>query len=253
VTSDVVQIWLIRSDVPATLLADLAKVLDEDEQRRARLLLADRDRCRFTAAHGAVRVILGDHLGVPPGQVRWTHGPHGKPELAGACAGTQVSLSHSAGLAALAVTRRRRVGVDLQRLEENIDPGHMATRYYPAAEARFVASASGRAAQLSRFVRLWARKEACVKVPGGHLMQGMMLPTRGRSPLIVSDPDGALPGPYLVRDVRAPPGFRAAVAVEGTLPYRVTRHWWPGDAAGVSGDQAGRSGQEAASSRSRSG
>jgi len=229
VTGDIVYVWLIRSDVPATVLADLEKVLDESERNRAAMIAVDRDRCRFTAAHGAARIILGNHLGMPPEQLRWRHGPHGKPELAGACAGAQVSLSHSAHLAALAVTRRRRVGVDLQQLQASIDATGMSARFYPAGEARFVATAAGAAGQLSRFVRLWTRKEACVKVTGGYLMQGMKLPVHGKDPIVVSDPAGALPGPYLVRDVPAPRGFRAAVAVEGTLPYRVTLRWWPGD------------------------
>jgi 4'-phosphopantetheinyl transferase len=232
VTGDAVDIWLIRLDLPAAVLAGLARVLDESERRRAGILREDRERCRFTAAHGAVRVILGDRLGVPPGELRWTHGPNGKPELAGSCAGIQVSISHSGALAALAVSRDRRVGVDVQELRENVDASQLAARFYPAAEARFVASAGGAAARLSRFVWLWARKEACVKVAGGVLMQGMRLPVHGRAPLVVSGPGGALPGPYLVRDVPAPRGFRAAVAAEGTLPYRVTRHWWPGDDQG---------------------
>jgi 4'-phosphopantetheinyl transferase len=128
----------------------------------------------------------------------------------------------------LAVTRHRRVGVDIQQFPAGDRAARMAERYYPAAEARFV-TAGGPDIQVSRFVRLWTRKEACVKVTGGRLMQGMKLPVHGASRrVIVCNPGGALPGPYLVRDVRVPPGFHAAVALEGAEPYRVTRHTWPG-------------------------
>ncbi len=37
----------------------------------------------------------------------------------------------------------------------------------------------------------------------------------------VRDPGGALPGPYVVCDLPAPPGFHAAVAVEGMETFTV--------------------------------
>ena len=234
-TGDQVDIWLIRSDVPAGVLGDLAAVLDDAERGRAEALITAPHRRRFIATHGAVRLIIGQRLGVPPGQIQWRHGPHGKPELATAGDPAEapddvhISLSHSGGLAMLAVTRHRRVGVDIQQFPVGDRAARMAERHYPVAEARFV-TAGGPDAQVSRFVRLWTRKEACVKVTGGRLMQGMKLPVHGAGRrVIVCDPGGALPGPYLVRDVPVPPGFHAAVALEGTEPYQVRRHTWPDD------------------------
>jgi hypothetical protein len=43
----------------------------------------------------------------------------------------------------------------------------------------------------------------------------------------VHDPGGALPGPYLVRDLPVPAGFRAAVAVEGVESFTVHRRAFP--------------------------
>jgi 4'-phosphopantetheinyl transferase len=227
VTGDAADVWLIRTDLPDEVLAGLETLLDEAERQRAGALLAASHRRRYVAAHGAARVIIGSHLGAPPAQLRWRRGPHGKPELAGPWTGVQVSLSHSGGLAALALTSRRRVGVDVQRRPAGVDVTRVSQRFYPPAEARFVMAASGPAGQVSRFTRLWTRKEACVKVTGGRLLPGLRLPARGSGQLIIHDPGGPLPGPYLVRDVPAPRGFYAAVAMEGTLPYRVIRHSWP--------------------------
>lgn len=233
-TGDIVDVWLIRTDLPAPVLADLETLLDATERQRADATLLPDYRRRFIAAHGAIRVIIGHHLGAPPAQLSWRHGPHGKPELAGAWTGVQVSLSHSGELAALALTSRRRVGVDLQQLPADLDATRMSARFYPPAEARFVTVASGPAGQVNRFIRLWTRKEACVKVVGGRLLPGLKLSVGGTGRVVVRDPGGPLPGgplpgSYLVRDVPVPQGFYAAVAMEGTLPYRVTRHWWPGD------------------------
>jgi 4'-phosphopantetheinyl transferase len=94
----------------------------------------------------------------------------------------------------------------------------MATRFYPPAEARFVMAGRGPAGQAGRFTRLWARKEACLKVTGGRLMAGLQQ---------VVLAGGYPQGTPLIRDLRMPPGFRGAVAAEGATPYRITRRWWP--------------------------
>lgn len=219
-TGDVVEVWLIRTDLPGHVLADLLPLLDDGERERARALAYSDSRRRFIAAHGAFRVILGRHLGVPPASLRWHLGPHGKPELA--MPGPRVSFSHSGDLAALAVAPGRRVGVDIQQLLPRLDVTRMAARFYPRQEAEYVASAAGPARQVARFTRLWARKEAYVKVAGGRLLPGLeqVIPPSG---VVV---DGGPPGgPCLVRDVRAPRGYRAAVAAEGTRAYDVISHW----------------------------
>jgi 4'-phosphopantetheinyl transferase len=222
---DLVQVWLIRLDLPAAVLARLARVLDEDEQRRAGERTRDRDR--FVAAHGAARVIIGARLGIPAGELRWAYGAAGKPELVGPGAGWQVNLSHSGALAALAISRRRPVGVDVQRLPCGFDPVRMATRFYPIEEARYVAAGCSAAVRLGRYVRLWARKEACVKAAGTRLVEGLRLAVRPVGRAASGHCAGGLSGDYRIRDLPAPNGFRAAVALSGGSGYRAALHYWP--------------------------
>jgi 4'-phosphopantetheinyl transferase len=226
VNGDTVRVWLFRSDQPDTVLADLFNVLDDDERGRAQAMTRDDDRRRFVVAHGATRVIIGRRLGAPADQIRWQRGPHGKPELCGRWTGVQVNLSHSGDLNVLAVTDRRRVGVDVQKLLPDLDPVAMAARFFPPMEARFVAAAGDGDGRADRFGRLWTRKEACLKACGGTLAQGLALPVQGSGDIIVSHPGGALPGPFVVRDVAVPAGFRASVALEGTGGYRLVCRWW---------------------------
>src|SRR5262245_22806436 len=225
----VVHVWLIRVDWADGVLADLEAVLDDREQARARAYRHAEHRRQYTAAHGAARLIIGRYLGRPPERLRWRRGRNGKPELAGAWTGLHVNLSHSGTLAMLALSHGRRIGVDVQAMLPRLDVTGLSARYYPPGEARFVASAGDPARQLARFVRLWARKEACVKAAGGRLMQGLRLPVHGG---VVQDPSGRVPGQYLVRDVPVPRGYRAAVALEGEQPFRLQRWWWWSSPAG---------------------
>ncbi|WP_308167436.1 4'-phosphopantetheinyl transferase superfamily protein [Catellatospora tritici] len=204
-----VEVWLVRTDLPAVAVARLAAALDDEELARADGLRRPEDSHRFVVAHGALRHIAAAQLGVRPEHIRWRRGPHGKPELPG---GPQLNLSSSGDLVAVAVSRLRPVGVDVQRLPSRADPVRMAARYYTAEEATYVAEADSAA----RFARLWARKEACVKAAGGRLGPHLSLP-------VLAD---AVPGPFVVADVRAPAGYRAAVAVTGDSPFRtIVRHW----------------------------
>jgi 4'-phosphopantetheinyl transferase len=114
--------------------------------------------------------------------------------------------------------------VDVQRLLTGLDVTRMAQRFYPHPEALFVDAAAGTAERAERFTRLWVRKEACVKVSGGRLLPGLRL-TVLRPCVIAADPAGTPADSYMVRDLRVPLGFRAAVAAEGACPFSITRHW----------------------------
>ena len=231
-----VDVWLVRTDAPAPAVAELTALLDAEERARAdRLDPAGRDR--FVVAHGVVRRIVGRCLDSAPARIRWTRGRYGKPALAGPATGLEVNLSHSDGLAAVAVSRGRPVGVDVQRALPRLDATAMSARYFPVVDARFVASADGAAERSDRFTRLWARKEACVKAAGGRLVDGLQLPVYRPGDangllraglLVAAAPDGSeCPGArFRVRDLPVPPGFRAAVALLGGRPYRVRTRWW---------------------------
>lgn len=222
-----VHVWLMRVDLPSAQLTGLTGVLDERERARAARLSLDANRRRFIAAHGVTRVIIGHWLSVPADRIGWRHGLHGKPELTGTPRGTQVNLSHSGDLALLAITEHRHCGVDVQALPDERQALRLATRYFPAEEARLVSAAPTAAERVRRFGLLWTRKEACVKVAGGRLTPGLRLRTSG-----VPADDGWLPvrdGTCRVRDLPVPPGFRAAVAVAGDEPGPLVRHWFPAE------------------------
>jgi 4'-phosphopantetheinyl transferase len=226
--ADVVETWLVRDDLPPGItLADLSAVLDDGERRRADGLLHSADRRRFVVAHAAFRLIVARCLDVPSAQLRWEIGAHGKPGVGGASRGLEVNLSHSGALSLVAVSRSRRVGVDIQHVTRNLDVLAMASRYFTAAEAEFVRSGADAAQRAGRFARLWARKEAMTKAAGGRLIRhGMAVPVLGDGPVVVSFPEGEASGAYRVADLAVPHGFCGAVALSGTANFRVAAHDW---------------------------
>lgn len=192
-----VHIWRIPLDVSAPRAA-----LGLQERERADALLFSRDRRRFVAAHAAVRTILARYLPAghperrhgPEDGLEWRRGPEGKPEVPG----LEFNLSHSGGLALLAVSGWRPVGVDVERVRPGLPAAALAARFFRPEEAALVASAPP-ALRAQAYLRLWTRKEACVKAAGGLLAQALSLPVTGRldayGPGTRPAPDPRGPGP----------------------------------------------------------
>ena len=111
--------------------------------------------------------VLAHYLDIPPEAIELETGPHGKPRLQGE-ARLRFNLSHSADLAAIAVTIDREVGIDVERIDPERDALALARRALPREDADEVAAASpGKRPQI--FHAAWARHEAVAKCGGTGL------------------------------------------------------------------------------------
>lgn len=210
-----VRVWIIPVDVPPAIAAMYRDVLDDGERARVDGLASPRDRQRFTVAHGALRMLAARELKTPPRALRWTPGRYGKPELASPNSGLHTSLSHEAGMIAVAISTTRLVGVDIQHLVPGLDTVGLSARFFPPDEAGYVAAGRDASARGDRFARLWVRKEAVVKAAGGRLWPNLTIAVHDRDIVSCAEP----PSAHRVADVPAPAGFRAAVALTGTGPF----------------------------------
>jgi 4'-phosphopantetheinyl transferase len=226
VPCDPVEIWTIALRRPAGEVRALTALLDASERGRRERLRDEDARDRYAVAHGAVRVILAERLNVRADALRWRTGRWGKPELDTPTGAPHTSLSHSGGLAVLALAWRP-VGVDIERIRPQWRLKPPAT-LFPAGERSALAAAEP-ADRARLFVTLLTRKEACVKASGGRMLpDGVRLPTAGDSPLSVHGPalgDGArVATRWRVRDLPLADGYGAAVAWVGGGELRVEVH-----------------------------
>lgn len=230
---DEVTVFLVHTDQPKAVTDRLACHLDAREKQRAESMAIAARRDRFVVAHGAVREIVAERLGVRPAEIRWQKGPNGKPALESEL---RVNLSTGGAAALVALTWHRDVGVDIEPLPSAEVATNLAARHFPAAQARYVAQGRGPDGIAARFTTLWSRKEACVKARGGRLAQGMALAVDGVTPVCLPFPADAQDGVVRVHDLPAPPDHRAAVALTGAGPFDVLhRVWEPETEAGTHG------------------
>lgn len=152
----------------------LAECLSPEERDRSQRFVRGIDRQRFTVTHAAVRTILGHYLGIPPGQVEMTIRPGGKPELAPLphLPPLRYNLSHSEGLAMVAVAINREVGVDVEYVRPFRDIESIVERYFAPGE-RATWQALPDHERVAAFFRCWTRKEAYLKARGIGLSAGL--------------------------------------------------------------------------------
>ncbi|HEY2055892.1 MAG TPA: 4'-phosphopantetheinyl transferase superfamily protein [Solirubrobacterales bacterium] len=161
---------------------------------------------RRETARRALAAILADYLG-GAAKAALSAGENGKPRLAVRPERLSFNLSHSDGLALVAIAPGGvEVGVDVERLQPRRDPVRLAERWLPTDDARTVASAG--ADRERAFYAAWTRHEARVKCVGTGLA-----------------------GPPPPTDVAAfaleiDDGYAAAVALEAAGEPRITLRTW---------------------------
>ncbi|HUJ60959.1 MAG TPA: 4'-phosphopantetheinyl transferase superfamily protein [Kofleriaceae bacterium] len=153
----VVHVWRFAcaQDAPQDALSD-------DERRAAERLAAPAHRAAYLAQRALVRAIVARYTGGAPRDLVFARSPRGKPRLVGS--GLELNLSHADDVALLAIAHVR-VGVDIERLDAPIDPARLA----------HLVLAPDEAAQRERtaFLRIWTRKEACLKANGVGLLDDL--------------------------------------------------------------------------------
>jgi 4'-phosphopantetheinyl transferase len=219
--SDDVQIWRVPLDGPSPVVARLKPLLAPDECARAESFRFERDRGWFIVGRAMLRIVLGRILKEEPDRLEFRYGAQGKPALAGSFerAGLEFNVTHSQGLALVAVTRRRRVGVDIEALRPLLDREQIIHRFFSARErAEFALVPEG--LRVEAFYQGWTRKEAYMKALGA----GFSLPldrfevslapgAPARLWNVEERPEEA--GRWSFQDLHPSPGFLGAVAVEG--------------------------------------
>jgi 4'-phosphopantetheinyl transferase len=193
--------------------------LAPDELRRARAFRRDEDRRRFTAGRALVRLVVGQELDVPPGNVVLEAGPNGKPMTASAGeALPHFNLSHAGAIVVVAVDRFAPVGVDVETVRRRPTAAAIAERVCDATELDELRRLGPTEAD-ALFARCWTRKEAVAKGGG----EGVSAPfTRISVPLGEGAADEpaflgtvALPDMWSLWDLPVPVGYVAALAVAG--------------------------------------
>jgi 4'-phosphopantetheinyl transferase len=219
---DEVHVWRGSLDVAPERIQSLSRTLSADERERAERFHFLRDRSRFVAGRGLLRILLGRYLQMPPDQLRFGYNSYGKPFLTNEDTFVLFNLSHSGALALYAVTCGREIGIDVECVGEDVDIAGLGARFFSSSEIAALDSLPADQKQRA-FFACWTRKEAYIKARGEGLSAALdsfsvsLKPAEPPALLNVqNDSEESSRWSFLAID--PDPGYVAAVAVEGRSP-----------------------------------
>jgi 4'-phosphopantetheinyl transferase len=230
---DEVHCWCASLNVPAEEAARLYETLTPDERTRSTRFRFERDRQRFIVARGVLRDLLARYLQTQPGQIGFVYNAFGKPEL-GPESGSRLTfnLSHSAGLALIAVATASSVGVDLEYIQEHTDYADIARRFFSATEVDYLTALPSHL-HAEAFFSCWTKKEAYLKASG----EGLAIPLNSFSVPQTTDPadipvdlrvgshDTVPARRWSLYTLRPARGYTGALAIEGS-GWRFSQWQW---------------------------
>lgn len=173
-SAEYVDLYTIQLDLPQSEITDYLQWLSEAERARASKLLSSAKSREFIMTRSSLKRILSQALNESAENIVIANEPGGKPYLD--CSNrhprVRFSVSHSYDLALVALTLDHAIGVDVEKIREEIDYTSLSRRFFSSAEFEAIQRCDP-ALRLRAFFATWTRKEALVKAHGKGIALGL--------------------------------------------------------------------------------
>ena len=215
-----VDVWLTSTQAGEEQVRAYAKYLSQAELARAQKFRSKTGYREYIVTRGLLRQVLSETAGPDLAGVDFMYGEHGKPWLDARVSGKTIAfnVSHSHGLALVALTLGGRLGVDLEKIRPEVEWQDLAERYFAEAEVRALENRP-QGDGLKAFYVCWTRKEAFVKALGAGVSYGLeqfdvsVGPEEDYADLTIRSQDEDAAG-WLIKNLPVPDSHAAAVAVD---------------------------------------
>ena len=144
--------------IPVSSHTNLLNLLTQEEIERSEVFYKSGDADRFITTRYALRLILGNYLGVPPHEIQIRDGQNKKPVLVNH-PHLHFNVAHSGEWILIGVSGAA-VGVDLEKVNMDFPFDTILEDNFSKEEIDFVQRADD---PRVAFYKLWTRKEALVK------------------------------------------------------------------------------------------
>ena len=205
------------------------EALSQAELARAEKFRSDSRYREYVVTRGLLRQALAGMTRLEIAGVEFPDGEHGKPGLDNILDGRTIAfnVSHSHGLALVALTLEGRLGVDLEKIRPEVEWRSLAQHYFSDAEVQ-VLDRYAEDIGLKAFFTCWTRKEAFVKALGGGISYGLkefdvsIHPDEAYASLTIRSEDEDA-SRWLIRNLPMPASHVAALALD--RPACIFRLW----------------------------
>ncbi|MBN3754896.1 4'-phosphopantetheinyl transferase superfamily protein [Paraburkholderia sp. Tr-20389] len=220
-----VALWRVDFAFDRTLAAPAFDTLSVEERERAARFHRHQDAIRFASVRAALRAVLSHTTKIDAGRIRIAADEAGRPCMLDSPVSVDFNVSHSGAHGLIALSTRRRVGVDIETRAPGFDWRSIARSTLTADELAWLQGLDAAQSQHA-FFDAWVAKEALLKAVGvgisEHLTQLTVLPSciggfvpRKQRPLAVRT--------FLAAWTQAPQGYAACIAWSES-PAEVTQN-----------------------------
>ena len=170
---DAIHVWTARMDVDAHAMEEMVHRLSPIERIRAEAMPEERASRQYVISRAMQRQLLAGYVGGHPSEIRFGSVAMGKPTLAYPNdIGLTFNTTHSGDLVVIAVTARRDVGVDVERVRPVERALKVSKRCFSAEEHEMLVSLSP--GELARaFLSIWVKREGTAKARGDSVWRGL--------------------------------------------------------------------------------
>jgi len=161
-----VHVWLFNLDHHSQTRPAWEQLLSAEEDACSKRYKFNRDRQRFIARRGILRLLLGRYTSEDPVNINYQVNSYGKLSLPSHPLAFNLSFSHDR--IALAFTLEKDIGVDIEQVHPLPDLFHLGESWFSSDE-RADLSILDPALQVKAFFHIWTQKEAFIKAHGEGL------------------------------------------------------------------------------------
>ncbi|BCQ25168.1 4'-phosphopantetheinyl transferase superfamily protein [Caballeronia sp. NK8] len=208
-----VRVWRIDFDFAMPLDHAAYAVMNASERARAARFLRHADAARFASVRCALRHVLAIETGQDAASLVLDADERGRPFLAHPDT-PDFNVSHSGDHGLIAVSRARRVGVDIEEARATFHWRELAPAVLADIDREEIEAMADDVARIGAFFDCWTAKEAVLKAHG-HGIGGGAITMSGFSVLPRDGIRYAITreaGAFDVIAVDAPSGYAAALA-----------------------------------------
>tara|TARA_B110000046_G_scaffold8957_1_gene9091 strand:+ start:496 stop:1272 length:777 start_codon:yes stop_codon:yes gene_type:complete len=221
ITANQVYVWSVNLDKEKVHTEEFYGLLSLDEKEKASRFHFEKDRDRYILARGVLRKMLAFYLDKKPIEVSFDYNCYGKPTLTNdrVHENLRFNMSHSGGIALIAFSRGRKIGVDIERVNNEFDYDQIVQTFFSKNEIGSIKKTENDKRHMA-FFRFWTRKEAFLKGIG----EGLSYPMKEVDVFLQSCEDWSLIQTFnknsgqefwYGKDLFPHSGYAAAIAVQG--------------------------------------
>lgn len=167
-----IHVYLIQFDLFDT--KKCIQYLSEDELVRAEKLKIEEKKSQFVITRSVLRLLLSSAIDKTYQDIEFFYGEHGKPSIKESLNEIPIefNISHSGNYALIAITLSNEVGVDIEKINSDIDHQSLSKRFFSEQEYNDLQRID-EDHQCDIFYSIWAKKESFIKATGQGVAFGL--------------------------------------------------------------------------------